>query len=120
MASEAVCASGLTPQAVLDRLRATVAALSADITGWNRPTGSLSETIFHEQLLSCVGELLEAAQECVPHLTKLQAKFQATETLASVDEEFLRNVWSKIDLLDEGRRRFLSWLAAYSELKHST
>ena len=120
MASEAVCASGLTPQAVLDRLRATVAALSADIAGWDQPAASFSEMIFHGQLLSCVGELLKAAQESVPHLTKLQAKFHTTETLTSVDEEFLRNVSIKIDLLDEVRGRFLSWLAAYSELRHST
>jgi hypothetical protein len=95
MATESVGASVLTPQAVLDRLRATVAALSADITGWNQPTGGLAETIFYGQLVSCVGELLEVAQESVPHLTKLHAKFQATETLTSVDEEFLRNVSSR-------------------------
>jgi hypothetical protein len=120
MASEAVCASGLTPQAVLDLLRATVAALSADIAGWDQPAASFSEMIFHGQLLSCVGELLEAAQESVPHLAKLQAKFQTKETLTFVDEEFLRNVSIKIDVLDEVRRRFLSWLAAYSEVRHST
>jgi hypothetical protein len=81
--SEAVCANILTTQAVLDRLRATVAALSADIAGWDRPAGSLAETIFHGQLVSCVGELLEVAQESVPHLTKLHAKFQATEPCSS-------------------------------------
>jgi|SRR6516162_4645226 hypothetical protein len=119
MPADAIEVSALTPQAVLDRLRASVAALSTDIEEWEWPAVSASETIFHEQLLSCLGELLEVARESVPHLTKLQTKFQATGALAPMDKEFLRNVWSKLNLLDELRRRFLSWVAAYSELMRS-
>jgi hypothetical protein len=108
-------AISLTPQQVLEQLRASIASSSAAIERWEAmpvPDLVTDDNAMRERLLRMLSVTVEDLGEATHHVMQLQA----VEHLSQADEGFLASVTARLDLLDTVTKALIG-VAALAQLR---